>query len=668
MGGPTVTLTDLLDKLSGVKQVGTGYMALCPSHLDEKASLHVTSNGKGLALKCHAGCDTADVLKELDLEWDDLFFEEQRNGTGPKEIVATYPYRDEKGQLLYEVVRYDPKEFRQRRPDGAGWAWNLRNVRRVPYMLNEIVDSDKEAPIFIVEGEKDVHVLRIHDYIATTNAGGAGKWQEEWTPYFKGRRVYLIPDADEPGMQHMQQVGQYLHEVAEVRVISLPRSKDVTDFLIDNDIEDFHRAIEASVPFGTPVEEQEEEFRFSPPDAPIYDGLIGQIVRLIEPHSEADPIAIFVELMVAFGNCLGKGPHHVVQGATEHHANLFIVLCGLTSKGRKGSAHDWMKKIFRCVDDKGQYVDQCFWGGLASGEGLIHAVRDPKTKTNKKGEVEVIDDGVTDKRKLFFEPELAGRTFTAMHREGSTLSAILREAWDGGNLVVATKQSDDRATSPHISIVGHATFKELSTALSPADISGGTANRFLFFAVQRSKRLAFSTEPDPLELGRLVGRMAHNLAEGRKLHRVELAEEAKQLWKEMYEGTDEIESDDPTIAEYIGRGAPQILRMALILSIADGQPKITAEALKQAAGLFNYVRASVEFMLGVGDVFTSKAEERLYNLVDKEGPISVSDISKKLKMNGGRVRQIAGGLVRRRMLSEQLDRRTGGRPSKKYYT
>lgn len=662
-----MTLTDLLDMLSGVKQVGTGYMALCPSHPDEKASLHVTSNGKGLALKCHAGCDTSDILDSLDLEWDDLFFaEKEANGTR-KEIINTYDYTDEKGQLLYQVVRYHPKEFRQRRPDGnGGWTWSVKNTRKVPYMLHELIEFP-DSPIFIVEGEKDVHALRPHGYIATTNAGGAGKWQEDWTPIFKGRRVYLIPDNDEPGVQHMNKVGLTLSTVADVRIVTLVGAKDTAEFLqLHKDIKKFEEAVELAVPFAEQEEEQEEgdqDIVFPP--APIYEGLLGQFIKLIEPHTEADPIAIFMELLVAAGNHLNTGPHFLIE-ATKHHANLFIAICGVTAVGRKGTAHDWMESIFEKFNDG--YVDNCLYSGLASGEGLIHAVRDPITKPDKKDPEKqvVIDDGVTDKRKLFFESELAGRTFTAMAREGSTLSSVLRQAWDGKNLNVATKQNSERATKPHISVIGHTTFRELVSVMRTQDIDGGTANRFLYFRVNRSKRLPRPTYPDQLKLDRLTNTLRNALAEGRKLNLVELSPAAEEQWDKLYNQVDdELLGEETAYVPFLSRALPQIKRMAMILSIIEGHRQITPEALQQATGLYEYSRASVSYMFGMTNVHLTPDEERLYTHLEKYGPAQPKDLKNELKWSGKKVAYVAAQLLKKRMIREEKIPDTGGRPGRK---
>jgi hypothetical protein len=155
-------------------------------------------------------------------------------------IVATYPYVDELGEPLFEVVRFEPKDFRQRRRNGAGWAWNLDGVRRVLYRLPDVLAAvATRIRVFIVEGEKDVAALVALGACGTTCPGGANKWREEYTETLRGARVVIIGDHDEAGRKHAHHIAAELHVVAaEVRVIELvkhwpacPHKGDVSDWL-----------------------------------------------------------------------------------------------------------------------------------------------------------------------------------------------------------------------------------------------------------------------------------------------------------------------------------------------------------------------------------------------------------------------------------------------------
>jgi putative DNA primase/helicase len=150
-----------------------------------------------------------------------------------RHIVAIYDYRDEASALLSQVLRYEPKDFRQRRPDGrGGWSWNLDSVRRVLYRLPELLAADPLRNVFLCEGEKDADRLAALGFVATTAPGGAGKWRPEFSNTLYGRCVVIVPDADEPGRKHAEAVARSLFGIAaSVRVVALPKGKDVSDWL-----------------------------------------------------------------------------------------------------------------------------------------------------------------------------------------------------------------------------------------------------------------------------------------------------------------------------------------------------------------------------------------------------------------------------------------------------
>jgi len=152
----------------------------------------------------------------------------------PAKIVSTYDYRDEAGVLLMQAVRMEPKTFRQRRPDGDGWAWSVKDVRQVPYRLPELMAAP-DATVYLVEGEKDADRLAALGLVATTNAGGAGKWTAAHSEFLRGRRVVVLPDNDTAGQAHAKKVLKSLRGIAtDVRVVELPglpEKGDVSDWL-----------------------------------------------------------------------------------------------------------------------------------------------------------------------------------------------------------------------------------------------------------------------------------------------------------------------------------------------------------------------------------------------------------------------------------------------------
>lgn len=184
------------------------------------------------------------------------------NESEPKQIAATYDYHDEDGQLLYQVVRFTPKEFRQRRPDPDNpdrWIWKLGDVRRVLYHLDRLLEADRERTVYIVEGEKDVHALEDLGLTATTNPQGAGKWPavaDCAARALVGRNVIIVADADKKGREHAADVLRRLADVAaSARIIELPGAKDAADWVRAGGTAEQLEAIAAALPAAPPVAE-----------------------------------------------------------------------------------------------------------------------------------------------------------------------------------------------------------------------------------------------------------------------------------------------------------------------------------------------------------------------------------------------------------------------------
>jgi hypothetical protein len=222
------------------RKISGGWQACCPAHDDKTPSLSIADGESGrLLVNCHAGCSqdsVIDGLKRMDV-WP------QSDGNSvevtKQRISATYDYVDQNGSLQYQVVRYAPKDFRQRRPNGnGGWNWSLKGVERLPYRLTDLSASTTKE-VFIVEGEKDADALAAFGLVATCNAGGAKNWSIALSRHFVGKTVYVIPDNDEPGRRHAKTVAASLSgKASSVRVVDLtsdtpdlPEKGDVSDWL-----------------------------------------------------------------------------------------------------------------------------------------------------------------------------------------------------------------------------------------------------------------------------------------------------------------------------------------------------------------------------------------------------------------------------------------------------
>lgn len=212
----------------GARKSGAGYMGRCPTHEDRNPSLSFREKDGRILAHCHAGCPQQFVIAALrDLgAWPEREVQPREQ----RRIVATYDYTDGNGAPLYQVVRYHPKSFAQRYPDGrGGWIWR-KHPNQVLYHLREVL----EAPIvFVVEGEKDVETLRSYGFVATTNAGGANApWLDSYTETLAGREVIIIPDTDAPGYARAKVIARALiGRAARIRIIDLKgEAKDITEW------------------------------------------------------------------------------------------------------------------------------------------------------------------------------------------------------------------------------------------------------------------------------------------------------------------------------------------------------------------------------------------------------------------------------------------------------
>jgi uncharacterized protein (DUF927 family)/5S rRNA maturation endonuclease (ribonuclease M5) len=241
-----------------LREQGNEFRGPCPVHQGEDDNFALNSEtGQWF---CHSQCNRGGSLPQLEMELSKLSYSEALRETcrivgrpqpddhrAPK-VSATYRYFDEEGKLLYEVRRYEPKGFSMRRPDGAGgYISDAKGVRRVLYGLPKLKNAQE---VCVVEGEKDSDSLERLGFTATTNPGGAGKWQKTYGQSLAGKDVVIFPDNDEAGRKHARQVRRLVAGIARsVIVVPVAQGKDVTDWIAavgPAAVETIRRAIEAA--------------------------------------------------------------------------------------------------------------------------------------------------------------------------------------------------------------------------------------------------------------------------------------------------------------------------------------------------------------------------------------------------------------------------------------
>ena len=365
----------------------------------------------------------------------------------------------------------------------------------------------------------------------------------------------------------------------------------------------------------------------SPPDEAIYHGLLGEIVRAIEPHTEADPVALALTTLAAVGNIVGAGPHWQVSGR-RHGLRLFPVLVGPTSKGRKGTAWAAIRPLIELAAP--DWLAKCVASGMSSGEGLIWAVRDPIEKTEPlkvDGRVTgyqtvIVDPGVDDKRLFVIEEEFA-MTLKVMAREANILSAVIRQAWDDGNLRTLTKQSPTKATGAHITILGHITQDELLRYLDNTEAANGFANRFVWACVRRSKVLPDGGYPGDATLARLASRLASVLEEAASIGLLGRDDAARALWHAVYGPLSEGQAG--LLGAVTSRAEAQVMRLAAIYAVLDGSPWIGAPHLEAAVAWWDFLDASARYIFG--DALGDPIADAILRALRAGGEMTQTDIS-----------------------------------------
>jgi hypothetical protein len=355
-------------------------------------------------------------------------------------------------------------------------------------------------------------------------------------------------------------------------------------------------------------------------DEAAYHGLAGDVVRTIGPHTESDPVAILIQFLTVFGNIIGNAPHYIIE-SDRHSANLFAVLVGTSSKGRKGTAAGRVRAVTRLADET--WATERTASGLSSGEGLISAVRNPVKKWNAKDRIEeVVDPGVSDKRLMVTEPEFAG-ALAVMERHGNTLSPVIRNAWDGYRLQTLTKNLPLRADGAHISIVAHITDTEARARLTRTDMANGFANRFQFFCVRRSQFLPHGGNLDEAELLKLGERTKEAVQFARATGRVVMTPEARAAWQAAYR---DLSAERPgLLGAVVARAEAQVIRLALIYALLDQSNNIDVAHLAAAMTVWAYAEESAVRIFGdsLGDPV---ADEILVALRRSSSGMTRSDI------------------------------------------
>jgi Toprim-like len=578
---------------------------LCPAHDDTTASLSFRDGDIRIGLKCHAGCTDDQITAAVHLTVADLFFDAEHRrhaGQGDRCVVATYNYRDARGMLLYEVVRFDPKAFRCRRPDGAGgWTWRLEGVRVVPYRLPELAQQSR---VYVCEGEKDCDRLASLGFAATCNHGGAGKWRQDHTDALVAAavpEVVVIPDHDEAGNKHAQTVARSCAaagiRVKLLRLPGLPDKGDVSDWLEAGHTPDELRELAETAPLFTPEPESAEKFwgeggdgsDYDPPLAPsppprparLPEGLIRTYVeaaqRRTDAPAEAHTLAAVVTLSALAGSRLRLPLAHRREGVR-------LVLWGMnvvdSTSGRKTTVNELALDVIRTVLGEEAILP---WKG--SPEAFIRAF------AGRDGQASV-----------FARDEYSG--LLAQMKRGGYVAGLAQDfirAYDGLPIVMARvakmkkdgERADDtdRVNDPYLVKLCAATRTSFIEVASIDDVLDGLLARFVFTSGTADERRMGRLTPAVQEAWDAVLARARDFrSRGEALSSIDLPDDVLEAEWDYEQRLKRLALAHPrpdAARPAMKRLAETVLKVAALLSLerALGQATVTLAHFEAAAEL-----------------------------------------------------------------------------------
>lgn len=366
---------------------------------------------------------------------------------------------------------------------------------------------------------------------------------------------------------------------------------------------------EADTPEDEEPEPEPDPHRNAPrPSADCLYGLVGDVARAAhQANREVNAHAAALGFMVALAAGMGRGPF-LRLGDDWHHPRLFALHVGRSGRGRKGTAFKLTRRILKRLEE--HHPDVCFqnhMGGLSSREGLVMMIHDGYSKGTGKNTEDV--PAVADKRLFILESEFVNVLHQA-GREGNTLSAALRDAWDGQGIKPAIKNNAVGVGRPHINLMGHITPVELTDCMKTRELSNGFANRFLVIWAEQPARHAFPPGTPDDVVNALAERMAGVLRFAGAARFVDhdclpmqLSGDARAMYRELYEGELSSRYGGERMAGLLERRAPMLLRLAMIFALCDLSRDIHPPHIQAALAWVRYWGESVAF------IFASAKEE-----------------------------------------------------------
>ncbi len=600
--------------LTKSKILNSEIVGLCPFHDDKKPSFYANiDTGQAHCFGCQWKGNALSFSKALNIPLNEVpgYNMKKDNLLLEKKIETTYNYCDEKGEILYQVVRYKPKDFRIRRPDGNGdWIWNLNGTRKVLYRLPQILDSGQ---LLIVEGEKDADMLIDAGFAATTCVGGANKWRSEYNEWLRDKDLALIPHKDTVGMEHSYKIADSLNEIAKsIKIVKLPdlvgEKGDVFDFLKQKTPEDLIQLIDSEKPISKDscnVRQLKtnniEEF----PD--IYDGVAGKYAELYSNYLEAPKHFFYMCFLTCLGSILSDKV--MLKGELKEQPRFYVVLLGESADVRKSTAIDKTIAFFKdTVLNISEELNICRM--IGSAEGLQHRLNDTKNNNFSKKLLLCLDE------------------FKAFLNKCSISSSVLLQCVNSlfhmNEYENHTKTTNLSLKNVYLSILAAPTTNTYKNAWSPVFTDIGFNNRLFIVPGEANRKYSIPREIPhekkneiKIELGGIL-----NLVENNRLE-MDITSEAKVVYDDWYHNMES--------SLHSKRLDTYALRLMPILTLNEGKKIIDDDVIKKVIAICNWqFRMRQVYDPIDADNEIAKMEERIRRQLKSRGPIRESMLKKAL--------------------------------------
>jgi 5S rRNA maturation endonuclease (ribonuclease M5) len=561
--------------IPNLKRVGAGeHQALCPFHADKTPSLSIEDESglffchgcgaKGNPVAFYARLNGLDTKADFPKIVAGICRAFGINGQSEaKKIIATYDYHDESGNLLYQEVRFEPKDFRLRRPDGnGGYIWNLQGVETVLYNLPAVIPADD---VLTVEGCKDVKTAKEMGFTATTNPFGAGKWKNEYSETLKDKNVVVISDNDEPGIKHAETVAQSLWGKAKsiklIRFTDMPKGADLTDFA--NQYQDKTEAAERlSVLIDRAPEWEPPKVKIEV-SANVHDLSFPEITGGVAKEF-ADAYGEITEApwhfyLMAYLVCLGSALAGIINLKTllKVQSRLYVIFLGVSGRGRKSTPISIATEFFKSILPEFGLMHHA-----NSGEGLgVFMEKSPST--------------------LLVYDELMGFVSKA-NQKGNTLLGTVTSLFEKNEYQTATKDKQLLIENAYLSMLAACTTDTWERCWNPDFTAIGLVNRLFLVPGNMEKLVPI---PPQLNLNQWRTLRENTLAIirfAREVREYDLTPEAKSLYDHWYCH----ELDHKSLHSV--RLDAHALRLMLLLAVSRGAAEIDASVAADAIRLVTW--------------------------------------------------------------------------------